>query len=533
MYISTKTLSWNLAEWRPETYGPDGVFFYEGYYLLKKLPKSDYSHCICILYSSDLIHDTIIPPAASYIIINNSPNWSPSPDARSVPIVVLNTPDAQQDIILQTLMKHYYQTSDTFHKLKQKLLHQISHGSSLQSILKAASRELENPFVVYDNNYSLVAHSIPPTLQIPAAQNVVKNGYANVEIISQMEKNGSLDYAFANQDSPVLVKIINGFEKLAVSIYNRGVYSGLLCYFNYVRPIFEEDYEIVQFVGELTRIYFQNQFTQNDYWTPWNYLFSTALNHRRELTSDMIDKLDVELPKEMKLMVIGTAGFFRTIHGNQLKYLQTRLFNQLPGSHQYFFDGYLICVDRSASLDIQSNLERWKNFQQELSKLNFVCGISNTFTSITTLFNAFQQACAAFDLGQKIQSKTTIHEYKDYIVPHIASLLEKNYAIEEFYHPALQSLIQYDAQYSTNYVEFLLVYFECNRNNHLCAECFNIHYNSVKYRLNVIQDIGKINLKDLNNLVSLHLSCQMYSMKHPEVLQKYTDFLNREPSNPQ
>jgi DNA-binding PucR family transcriptional regulator len=108
-------------------------------------------------------------------------------------------------------------------------------------------------------------------------------------------------------------------------------------------------------------------------------------------------------------------------------------------------------------------------------------------------------------------------------------LLNQKYPIENFYHPALLTLLEYDEQYNTNYVEFLIIYLACGNNNNLCAKCFDIHYNSVKYRLNVIQEISNIDIKNIKELMNLYITCQIYVEKHPHILEKYKDFLKELP----
>lgn len=523
MYSSIETLNKILANWKPKCSGSNQVFYYDEIKVFSAWDYSTSERNIYILESSEALKNQALSQAAACIIqhVDAAGESVLPPD---FPVIVL-TVFSDTPALYQILMQYYYHTCDYLQKTKQKLLHMMSGGSSLQSILTAATRELENPFIVYDNNYSLVSHSVPRTLAIPAAQNVIKNGYANVDIITEMEKSGFLDYVFVNQLQPSLVKIINGYEKLAVSIHSHDTYVGLLCYFNYVRPIHEGDYEIVQFMGELVRIYFQNRLAQDDLWTSWNYVFSTVLNQKNQLEPEILKNLGLKFPKEMTLMVIGMAGPLRNLQGNQLKYLQTRLHRLLPGSHQYFFDGYLICLDHSPAIDPGNTHDSWKSFREELFKLNLVCGMSNLFSDITNLAVAFEQAAAAFVLGQKSFLNKTIYFYQDYMIPHMATLLQKEQPLENLYHPALRSLIRYDQQYSTNYVDFLLIYLLCNRNKTLCAKCFSIHYNSVKYRLNVIQEIGNINLKNSDSFVALHVSCQMYLMKHLDFLKKYSSFL--------
>lgn len=522
MYITTQTISQLLYDYNAIEYKASDVFYFNTY----KLNPTHNEDDILILYSDEYSSLYKTNKSPCYIIIKKEDNFEPAWN-QDTPIILID--DCTKEEVYSLLNEHYYLRLEKYSKQKTELLNIMSNRNSLQSVLIEATNILENPFIVYDNNYSLVAHSVSRTLAVAPAQNVIKNGYANVEVIAEMEKNGLLDYAFKNQKHPTLVKIINGYQKLTVSIYNHDDYVGLLCFFDYVRPIREEDYELVEFIGELTRIYFHTQLTQNNSWTPWDYLFSTLLKQKKQITPAQINRLGITIPKEMKLLVISSAGSFKTLHGNQLKYLQTRIHSRLSSCQQYFLDGYLICLDKSSSLDVYNDKEHWDGFIDELARLNLVCGISQSFRDISKLTIAYDQGVAAFEIGQKKIYKQTIYEYKDVVLPHMLELLNQKYPIENFYHPALLTLLEYDEQYNTNYVEFLIIYLACGNNNNLCAKCFDIHYNSVKYRLNVIQEISNIDIKNIKELMNLYITCQIYVEKHPHILEKYKDFLKELP----
>lgn len=531
MYISTSTLSSMLTPWNPRIISEDIVFYMEGYrvYLSssdkdqEKAPQN--TRCVLLIDGRDALAEKL-PQAAGFVIAGLDVTGAVEFQKKvSVPVITVDEGTPLSSSVLPRLIEHYMGRMEEGNRFQKQFLSLMADGSSLQNILQAATRQMENPFIAYDNNYALVAHSVPRTLQVPAAQNVVCNGYANVDIITEMEREGMLDYAFSNQKAPVLVKIINGYEKLAVSIYDHEDYMGLLCFFNYVRPICEEDYERVAFIGELARIYYHNHLTTSNNWTPWDFLFSTALQQEKFLSEESFKRLEITVPPQMRLITICVAGQFRTMQGTQLKYLQTRIRQWLPSCHQYLYNGYLICLDRSDVLNLFPESNAMKLLREELEKLGMVCGVSNPFFDIQNLRTAFYQAAAAVQLGQKQTIRSNVFEYKRLMVPHLMSLLEEQHDTEEFYDPALKELIRYDEEYHTNYLEFLIVYLFSGKNANRCAECFGIHYNSVKYRINVIQEIVHVNLKNLRDVVRLYVAAEIYLTKHPDLLKPYEEFL--------
>ena len=542
MYITSRTLTHILQKWNPRAYGNKAVFFFSRILSPGCTQWEAEEVPLLLLKEKEFLHfrkNSALSHSPSICIVTGSWDLKNAHEADESSVCENLNPDSilifldrnasLEQEIHPVLIQYYCEKNDELSRQKDRLLRLMSSGKSLQSVLQAATRVMGNPFIVYDSHYALVAHSVPRTLAVPQAQNVVKNGYANVDVISQMEKDGSLDYVFSHQEQPCLVKIINGYEKLAVSIYSGGSYAGLLCFFNYVRPICEDDYELVKFLGELTRIYFHNQISQGSSWTPWDYLFSTVLRQRRSFTADELSHLGLELPNEMCLMAVAAPSALHAPQADQLKYLQTQLRRMLPACHLYFHDGYLLCLDSSRNLSTSDSVHL-PVFLQELEHLDMVCGMSNPFCSISGLYTAFTQAVAAINLGHTNRSNgSRIFKYSQITIRHMLFLLGQEHSLENFCHPVFARLEQYDTQYHTNYLEFFLVYLLCGQNSHLCAECFGIHYNSVKYRLNVIQETGNVSLKEENTAVLLYLSSRIFLEKKPGILDKYDEFFCRHP----
>ena len=70
------------------------------------------------------------------------------------------------------------------------------------------------------------------------------------------------------------------------------------------------------------------------------------------------------------------------------------------------------------------------------------------------------------------------------------------------------------------------MYLECNGSIADCAQRYYMHYNSIKYRLKVIQSVCGVDLNDPNTFVQLYLS-----FKITEVLEKLEDSEQMNPLN--
>lgn len=519
MYISIRSLAARFSAYHPMYFGPEEVFSVTDYAHPNGYPPSGRDEVLLILQNSET---SDVAPASAYLVVQDKADGVGSSAVNGRPTLFIYSTDAQTNIfdeIDRILLRLFHEKDLENAQLIEKLRTMASEGYSLESLLRAATNELKNPFIIYDNHYSLIAHSVPVDLNVAAAQNVVKNGYANVEVISKMSANGELDYTFSSHRHPALVNIVNGYQKLTVSIHHQGQYAGLVCFFDYVRPLEESDYIVVELIGKITSLYLQNIRSMDKNWSPWDYLFSMSLKMKRTIDPEALKMLGIRIPHEMQLFVMGAATPSRRLQGDQLKYLQSQLATWMPTCHQYMNDGYLVCLNQASAFDSAGEQRLRMLLEGELHNLQLTCGLSHPFHDISQIHTAYAQAIAAIELHANTQHCNQIYAYKDCIAQHMIFSLAQHQNLDIFLHPAFNRLIQYDQQYKVDYLNFLLIYLHSNCDNALCARLSNIHCNTVKYRLKVIQEICDIDLKNSDERLTLKLASYIYQHLHPEAAE--------------
>ena len=77
--------------------------------------------------------------------------------------------------------------------------------------------------------------------------------------------------------------------------------------------------------------------------------------------------------------------------------------------------------------------------------------------------------------------------------------------MRNLYQETLYKLEKYDLKNSSNLLETLEIYLEKQKNIGLAAECLYIHRNTMKYRINRIEEILGCNLKDDNIIFQITL----------------------------
>ena len=97
----------------------------------------------------------------------------------------------------------------------------------------------------------------------------------------------------------------------------------------------------------------------------------------------------------------------------------------------------------------------------------------------------------------------------DRTVTDLTRLLDSGHGATEYCRSVLSTLLSHDESHNTNLVHTLRTYFRCNGNVLRAAEALFLHRNSVLYRLQRIEDLLAVDLKDSQDRLVLHLAVEI------------------------
>lgn len=144
--------------------------------------------------------------------------------------------------------------------------------------------------------------------------------------------------------------------------------------------------------------------------------------------------------------------------------------------------------------------------QEFLTGNNLYCSISNIFSQYVGIKTYYEQALFVMEHVLYVSPDRNLCYYRESIIQHMLFLCSQSVYLKELCHPKILMLQAYDLQFNTQYLDTLLTYMECLFNIAECARRLNLHYNTIKYRLEIIQTICKINYDDINEVTELLIS---------------------------
>lgn len=143
-----------------------------------------------------------------------------------------------------------------------------------------------------------------------------------------------------------------------------------------------------------------------------------------------------------------------------------------------------------------------------LCKFNAHCGVSNSFENLLNIGDYKIQAADAMRIGKRLDSHSRIHFYKDYYLPAILMPRMNEMPKNNYISPVIEMLREYDEKHSTDLLDTLRVYIRNLCSTSESAAKLHIHRNSFLYRINKIEEITGVDLREYHTFI--HLAINIY-----------------------
>ena len=143
----------------------------------------------------------------------------------------------------------------------------------------------------------------------------------------------------------------------------------------------------------------------------------------------------------------------------------------------------------------------------------FQAGVSDTFSNLATMGNLkdyLLQARLALSYGKKNSPDLPLYLFSHFKIDYIMDQLVGDFQVEQISHAALLTLIKYDSLSGTEYVKTLYYYLFHKCNLSVTAKALYVHRTTLIRRLEKINDLTKLSLDDMDDLIHLLVSFRIF-----------------------
>jgi sugar diacid utilization regulator len=478
---------------KQEKYNQDVLYFVKYSDIQNKLPLSIPINLLCVM-DCNMVQEEVKFNVSNIMLIYNQP------DAVEIFNFV-------QDILLK-----YNSTLEN----TEKFLNAITKVNSIQESIDMANLIIGNPILVADTAHKILAHT-----QIGIEDNpwddITKNGYIPYDITISKEMENFFKLAEINNE-PVVFPKVNGpisIVRMIIKIDNKII--GYITVPEYFRECNEGDLKIISLLSNLISIQMQkNNFLGKFKGKSYEYFIRDLLEGKifDELTvSQRIKFLNWNMKPYIYVIAIETKKFEteNNVFTNIIESIQ-----QIVSDSRVIFYQNKILIIHTCDKEISKHNEENLNLVRKLlNREKRRAGISRYFTSITEIYEHYNQALKALEIGLNMNNQDNMFFYEDYVLYDMLDLCREDRNLKLFCHPALFNLFEYDKVNATDFTQCLHTYLLHNRDITETSNICHLHRNTIKYRISRIEEIIKIDLGDCD--IAFHL---LLSFKILEYLKK-------------
>lgn len=365
----------------------------------------------------------------------------------------------------------------------------------IDSIMNLAASKLGNPLILLDENFKVLSYSNVFSINDSLWAQNIQRGYCRYEFVTavsemEMVKNATLTV------EPTVVKCSgSALRKLSSKILYNGHSAGTILMLETEKPISSKHMELLPVISAAIGDTIQRYLT---------YLLPNNTLHQKLLYDLLIGASSEEIAPQivgLKFSPYLCALCVQHSQGLGQQYLKEQVAEKmvklLPDIRFTFHEcGIAVLV----SLGDQCRLsESEVTILNEFSKKeHLLIGISNTFFRIENFAKYHAQARRALEFSDYLPAGLNVSCYEKFSFYDLLNSVEKIKSLDEYCHPALIILKEYDCANNTDFYYTLCVYLECACSIKLTAEKLFIHRNSLTYRLERIQKLTQVDVADDN-----------------------------------
>ena len=368
------------------------------------------------------------------------------------------------------------------------LLDLLSQGASVEELLSFGSESMGNPLLICDSRYRILYMSKEDNPDVSLWQKAKLEGYISDTVLADMKQNNVLE-TLENTTRPVTSDLPNGFHCVRTALRPKGTYCGFIGMYDYHHPFRDEDFRDLLQLGKALSVLVADHpgfaVTEDTEWE--SLLFELLCCPTGEQAASAVRRSKLSPSSEsMKLVCLRPDASAPL----PLPRLKDILRPYAGAAVSVLYQDQIVILISETPKDA-GRMDALHSFCDAHA---LRMGISTPFADLTFIPVAFAQARACF------HHQSACISFDQVIPEEIRRLCLLQHPQEFFVHPLFRKIQAYDREYHLHYLQTLLTYLRHHGSLRNTAAELNIHYNTMKHRLDVIEEIAGVRLRDDDSL---------------------------------
>lgn len=396
---------------------------------------------------------------------------------------------------------------------------------TLEEFADRISEVLNCPITIEDANHRLLAYSTHDERTDQARIATIIGRRVPEKVINNLWKEGIIPKLLETNE-PVRVKNINEIglgDRIAISIWKNEEVLGFIWAVEIEKALGDEEVELLKKAANVLknkllqlqiRKYKREERSQEFFWK----LLTGHIKSRQEI-SEAFYEAQITAPSTFSIAIFRFQEDITPEAERQISYM-------LKTMHRLKIVLYTIdCNDLILllSLDaVENPLDEQRDFVDyfrgnmyerfDVTQIKASC--SSIYSSHDHIEKSYKEALNVLDMKSKFPEETKeIINYQELGIYQFLDVILEKRAHDQFENHSLKKLTDYDLRHNSNLVETLEVFLNNDNNINEAAKELNVHMNTLSYRLKRISEIGDINLKDVNQKITLYIDIKLTKYK--------------------
>jgi|GEM_PF-3398135 len=402
----------------------------------------------------------------------------------------------------------------TIEDLPLKLLELLSGYPDIQTFIDKVTDILGNPVAMVDTRFRILYASEKLDLRNPLWNKTMAEHYVSDGIITSMEKNEIIEKIRGGSGAFIL-DLPDDFQGIRVPLFYRDECCGFIGVYNYLVPFGGDDARALEMIAQAVTVLYNADpnilgridDTRDDLFLELvksgSQEMAGIIMRRNSSISFGAGKIVICLTRRINGMSAENVAF-----GRLKDSLSQRLFYHVSA----IYNNRLLLMFSLEKVSHSTRESMLDSLNQCCEKYDLNAGVSFEFDDDTFVPLAYKQALKASFYGEPgISERARISYYEDYMLKDIMNASLRVHGAKFYQHPVITKLLQYDQEFGTRYIDTLRSYLENLCNMKTTALELNVHYNTIKYRISMIEEISGRDLKDDSALLMrLEYSLRIY-----------------------
>lgn len=382
------------------------------------------------------------------------------------------------------------------------MLDLLSQNADMQTIINEATDILGNPMVLIDTRFRILYTSTNVEVNNDLWKQTLVEQYVSDEIISSMEKSCIISRLQA-EEKPIEYDIPDGYKAIRMPLFYKKRYCGFIGVYDYLKPMNLDDSQCLRIISKaITAMLYADSSligsTDNRY---EDYLHELVKCGRLEQAEAICRKnSSMSLGKRKILICVNRRG-----DEEEQKNMPCGRIRDIMNQYLYqhcstIYENRLVmlfCLDRMSGGLWDNTLA---SVEKYCSQYDLMAGTSFEFIRTEYMPYAYRQAVFAAERPDD----TRVRMFESHMLDSIMDQCLENYSAGYYEHPAIRKIKEYDQEFKTDYLNTLRAYLDSFCNLKETAASLDIHYNTMKYRMSMVEKMIDRPLKG-NNLLKMQL----------------------------